>query len=109
MFQTARCTSMRRSSTTGRGAGSDADGMIGIRDVSPIAWILALVGAFRLSLLGRGAMAFLDETMYYKAGLALDALRAGHLTGALTHIASNNGRPGNALVQLVPAALQAVP
>lgn len=76
---------------------------------TPITWVIALVAAFRLSLLGRGAMAFLDETMYYKAALALDELRAGHVAAAMTHIASNNGRPGNAILQLVPAALQAIP
>src|SRR5712691_9224553 len=80
-----------------------------MRRVPPIAFVFVLVAAFRLSLVGRGAMAFLDETMYYKAALALDALGAGHFTRALTHIASNNARPGNAVLQLVPAALQAIP
>jgi hypothetical protein len=71
--------------------------------------VFGVIAAFRLTLLGRGAMAFLDETMYYKAALALDQLRGGHLAAAINHIASNNGRPGNAILQLVPAALQAIP
>jgi hypothetical protein len=87
----------------------EAGGVNATRRIPPIVWVMAAVAVFRLSLLGRGAMAFLDETMYYKAGLALDALHHGKIAGALAHIAFNNGRPGNALLQLVPAALQAIP
>jgi hypothetical protein len=79
------------------------------RRLSPIVAILIVVGAYRASLVGRGAMAFLDETMYYKAGLALDELRRGHVSAALAHLASNNARPGNAVLQLAPAAMQAIP
>src|SRR5207244_924977 len=75
----------------------------------PVAIVFAGIAAFRVALIGRGAMAFLDETMYYKAALALDALRHADVAGALNHIASNNGRPGVALLELAPAALQAIP
>ena len=80
-----------------------------IQRVSPIVVVLACVGAFRFSLVGRGAMAFLDETMYYNAALALEKLRTGHVVEAIAHVASNNGRPGNAMLQMVPAAVQAIP
>jgi hypothetical protein len=71
--------------------------------------LLVVVGAFRLSLLGRGAMAFLDETWYYKSAQALQQLQAGHVSGAFEQIASTNGRPGAAVVHLIPATLQAIP
>lgn len=71
--------------------------------------LLVIVGAYRLTLLDRGAMAFVDETMYYKSALALQELRAGRVRAALTHIATNNGRPGAAIVMLPAAALQAIP
>jgi hypothetical protein len=75
----------------------------------PPALVIGAVALFRLSLMGRGAMAHLDETNYYKAGLALDALRHGHPGTAIFHMSWNSARPGLAAVQLVPAALQGIP
>jgi hypothetical protein len=74
-----------------------------------IVLLLVLVGAFRLSLLGRGAMSFLDETWYYKSALALQLFQAGRPSAAFEQIASTNGRPGAAVVSLIPAAMQGIP
>ena len=79
------------------------------RPVPPILPLLIVVSVYRLSLLGRGAMAFLDETLYYKAALALQQLRLGDLSGSLAHLASSNGRPGDTVLKLIPAALQGIP
>ena len=79
------------------------------RDVSPILPLLVVVGAYRLTLLGRGAMAFPDETWYYQSALILQQLRTGQLSGLLAHIAFNWGRPGDAILKLIPAALQGIP
>jgi hypothetical protein len=79
------------------------------RRLWPIAIVLAVVGLYRFSLVGRGVMSIPDEQMYFKAGLALSELRARHLGPAVAHLASNFARPGSAIIQLVPAALQAIP
>lgn len=80
-----------------------------IRRLPPAAFVIGAVAVFRLSLIGRGAMAYLDETNYYKAVLALGELRSGHLGTAILHMSSNSARPGLAVVQLIPAALQGIP
>jgi len=79
-----------------------------MRRVSPLHGLLALAAAYRLSLLGRGAMAFVDEAWHYKAGLFLQALSRGQLHNAFTNL-NNFGRPGDLVVRLVPAALQTIP
>lgn len=79
------------------------------RDRRAIGAVLALVGAYRLLLLGRGALAFVDETLYFKATMALRALASGHLRAAVFDVVTNNARPGDAIVKMLPAALQAIP
>ena len=71
--------------------------------------LLAVVAVYRLTLLDRGALAFVDETGYFKSVMVLQALGAGDLRGALSHIATNFARPGATLMQLPVAALQAIP
>ncbi len=71
--------------------------------------LLVVVAAYRLTLLDRGAMALVDEQMYYISGLALEKLSGGDLRGALRDIGGTNGRPGAALVRLPIAALQGIP
>ena len=71
--------------------------------------LLAVVGVYRLTLLDRGALAFVDETGYFKSVMVLQALGAGDVPGALAHIATNFARPGATLLQLPVATLQAIP
>ncbi|HZR23805.1 MAG TPA: hypothetical protein VFA59_09475 [Vicinamibacterales bacterium] len=73
-----------------------------------LAILLLLAGAYRVSLLGRGAVAFVDETLYFKAAMALRALAAGHVRVAVFDLVTNNARPGDALLKLIPASLQAI-
>lgn len=79
-----------------------------MRRVSPLQWLVTVVAIYRVSLLGRGAMAFVDETWYYRSVLFLDDLSRGHFQHAFSNL-DNLGRPGDLFVKLVPAALQAVP
>ncbi|MCC7418411.1 MAG: hypothetical protein IT176_14840 [Acidobacteria bacterium] len=71
--------------------------------------LFALVAVYRVSLLGRGALAFVDEQRYFKSGLALQHLGGGDLHAAFADIADTDGRPGFPLVQLPAAALQGIP
>src|SRR5262249_44704504 len=64
---------------------------------------------YRFSLLGRGALAFVDETFYFTSVKALQSLSAGDVRGAVADIAVARGRNGAALLQLPIAALQAIP
>jgi hypothetical protein len=78
------------------------------RDRRPLALLLTVVAVYRLSLLGRGALAFVDETLYFKAAMALRALAAGHVRAAVFDLVTNNARPGDALLKTIPAAMQAI-
>ncbi|MBI3493394.1 MAG: hypothetical protein HY047_16680 [Acidobacteria bacterium] len=77
-----------------------------MRRVSPL--LLTVVAIYRLSLLGRGAMTFVDETWHYRAVLFLQDLRVGNVRHAFANL-DNFGRPGDVLVRLIPGALQAIP
>src|SRR5258706_7651897 len=72
-------------------------------------FLLAVVAIYRLTLLGRGALAFVDETWYFKSVMTLQALGAGHLRAALYQVATTVARPGAVLARLPIAALQALP
>ena len=72
-------------------------------------FLLTIVAIYRLTLLGRGALAFVDETWYFKSVMTLQALGAGHLRAALYQVATTVARPGAVLARLPIAALQALP
>jgi len=71
--------------------------------------LLVLAAVYRFSLLGHGALAFVDETLYFSSVKALQALSAADVHGAVADIALARGRDGAAVVQLPVAALQAIP
>src|SRR5262245_32979397 len=71
--------------------------------------LLAAAAIYRLTLVGQGALAFVDETWYFKTVMTLQSLAAGDGHGALRDIASTLGRPGATIVRLPVAALQAIP
>src|ERR1041385_1118130 len=71
--------------------------------------LIILVAAYRFSLLGRGALAFVDETLYFTSVKALQSLSAGDVHWAVGAIAEARGRCGAAVLQLPIAALQAIP
>jgi hypothetical protein len=80
-----------------------------MRRVSPLHGLLALAAAYRLSLLGRGAMAFVDEQWHFQSILFLQALSHGRLIDALSHVAFSYSRPGLPIVLSVAGGLQAIP
>lgn len=71
--------------------------------------LLAAVAVYRLTLVDRGALAFVDESLYFRSVMVLQALGAGDVHGALGHLADNLARPGAILMNMPVAALQAIP
>ncbi|MDO7846724.1 glycosyltransferase family 39 protein [Hymenobacter sp. M29] len=62
----------------------------------------------RLSLVGKGTMAFIDERRYITAMLGLRELCAGHGLAFLQAIHSMGARPGDGLWRVIPGLGQAV-
>src|SRR5215471_14916388 len=78
----------------------------------PRRWLAVLlvgVAAYRFGLLGRGALAFVDETFYFTSVKALEAIAWRDVTGAVGSLAQARGRTGAAILQIPIAALQAIP
>ncbi len=71
--------------------------------------LLILTAVYRISLLGRGALAFVDETFYFTSVKALQSVSAGDVRGAVADISAARGRNGAAIVQMPVAALQSIP
>ena len=71
--------------------------------------LLVVAAAYRLTLLERGALAFVDETFYFTSVMAVQALAAGNLHDAVAALDIARGRQGATLLQLPLAALQAIP
>jgi hypothetical protein len=71
--------------------------------------LILLMAGYRASLLDRGALAFVDETLYFTSVIALQAISEGDLTAASRAIADARGRQGAAIALLPVAALQAIP
>jgi hypothetical protein len=71
--------------------------------------LLILTAVYRFGLLGRGALAFVDETFYFTSVKALQSLSAGDVRAAVSDISLARGRNGTALLQMPVAALQAIP
>ena len=71
--------------------------------------LLILTAIYRFSLLGRGALAFVDETFYFTSVKALQSLSVGDVRGAISDISMSRGRNGAAIIQMPVAALQAIP
>lgn len=78
------------------------------RRVTSLAMVMCAAGAYRLSLLGRGAFAFPDEGLYNNAVAAVLDLKSFHLRDVLSDIATCDSRPADAVVRMIPAALQVV-
>ena len=73
------------------------------------ALLLAVTAVYRLSLLDRGALAFVDETFYFTSVMALQSLAAGDVHDAIADISMARGRNGASILQMPVAALQAIP
>ena len=62
----------------------------------------------RLSLIGKGTMAFVDESRYVNAMLGLRALGEGHGQEFLRYINSMGARPGDGIWRAIPGLGQAI-
>ena len=71
--------------------------------------LVAVTTVYRLSLLNRGATAFVDETFYFTSVMALQSIAAGDVHGAIADVSMARGRNGATLLQIPVAALQAIP
>jgi hypothetical protein len=67
---------------------------------------LILLGGFRFSLIDRGGWTFPDEYRYYNSYKALSNLGDNNLIGFFNEISITVGRPGDATLRLIPAAVQ---
>ncbi|WP_216726726.1 hypothetical protein [Hymenobacter siberiensis] len=67
-----------------------------------------LVTLARLSLIGKGTMAFVDESRYVNAMLGLRALGEGHGQEFLRYINSMGARPGDGIWRAIPGLGQAI-
>ena len=67
-----------------------------------------VITAVRISLIGKGTMAFVDEQRYVTAMLGLRALGEGHVLEFLRAINSMGARPGDGLWRVIPGLGQAV-
>lgn len=66
-----------------------------------------VITAVRISLIGKGTMAFVDEQRYVTAMLGLRALGEGHVLEFLRAINSMGARPGDSLWRVIPGLGQA--
>jgi hypothetical protein len=71
--------------------------------------LVVVAAAYRFSLLGHGAQAFVDETFYFTSVKALQSVSSGDIRGAIVDLSMARGRNGTALLQMPVAALQAIP
>jgi hypothetical protein len=68
--------------------------------------IIVLITVIKLELIGTGFMAFPDEVRYCQSGIAFQDLSNLKLFAAGKAIASTQGRPADALLNLIPITLQ---
>src|SRR4051812_7715467 len=71
--------------------------------------LLILTAIYRVGLLGRGTLAFVDETFYFTSVQALQSIATGDVHGAVAAIAAARGRNGAAVAQIPLAIAQAIP
>jgi hypothetical protein len=67
-----------------------------------------VVTLVRLSLIGKGTMAFVDESRYVNAMLGLRSLSEGHGQEFLRYINSMGARPGDGIWRAIPGMGQAI-
>ncbi|AWI27018.1 hypothetical protein [Flavobacterium pallidum] len=68
--------------------------------------LIVLVSAVKLILINKGFLAFPDEDRYRAAGQILKSLAHSDFHSALEFLFSTKGRPGDAVVKIIPTVLQ---
>lgn len=63
---------------------------------------------FRISFIFKGSRSFIDESRYSFSLRALDSLQKKDIAGFFYYLSSTSGRPGSAVINLIPAVIQGV-
>ncbi|MDO7853093.1 hypothetical protein [Hymenobacter convexus] len=74
--------------------------------IAGITIAILVISVARFFLVGKGAMMFPDETRYYNSLKAAEYLMHGNVQLFFHELSGTYGRPGDALVRLLPALLQ---
>lgn len=69
-------------------------------------FLIAVITCLKLGLIGKGFLAFPDEFIYRSSERAFQNLADGNLKAAVNEIFATQGRPGEALVKIIPCMLQ---
>ncbi len=67
---------------------------------------LVLITSIKLSLIGNGFMALIDESVYYCSGKALQDVKNLMIVDAIDAVFSAGHRPADAMIKTIPHALQ---
>lgn len=67
---------------------------------------IVLITAIKIDLIGTGFLAFPDETRYCESGRALQHLSELKIDAAIKDIFSIQGRPADAIINIIPNAIQ---
>src|SRR5665647_1299700 len=70
--------------------------------------IIVLITVIKLNLIGTGFLAFPDEMRYCQSGIALQHLSELNIGAATKDIFSTQGRPADAVLKIIPNAMQYV-
>ena len=68
--------------------------------------LIVLFSVVKISLVGRGFLAFPDENRYRETGVLLKNVSQGNITTAVASVFETQGRPGDALLKLIPMVAQ---
>jgi hypothetical protein len=70
--------------------------------------IIVLITAIKLDLIGTGFLAFPDEVRYCQSGRALQNIKDLNIDAAIKDIYLTQGRPADAIINIIPSAIQYV-
>ncbi len=68
--------------------------------------LIICVTLIKLNLIGNGFLSFPDENRYIKSGIALKKISESNFKSGITAIFQTKGRPGDAIIKLIPNSLQ---
>ncbi len=68
--------------------------------------LIVLVSLLKFGLLGKGFLTFPDEARYLQSGLILENIADGDISEAVRNVFATQGRPGDAIVKIIPTSLQ---
>lgn len=69
-------------------------------------FLIILITCLKISLAGKGFLAFPDEFIYRSSERAFQNILDNNIAAALNEIFTTQGRPGEALIKIIPCAIQ---